>query len=100
MLKYDAIVIYFSISIEFDLIISEKHCISSTLTPRLLIAAKDVSYVVFGTSDLGSGGTVELSSLDGSNGFVLGVTGDDISGLVVNTAGDVNGDGFDDLLIC
>ncbi|MEE9345418.1 MAG: hypothetical protein V3U88_07400 [Methylococcales bacterium] len=65
----------------------------------ILIAARDVSYVVFGTSDLGSGGTMELSSLDGSNGFVLGVTGDDISGRVINTAGDVNGDGFDDLLI-
>ena len=65
----------------------------------ILIGAVDFSYVVFGASDVGSGGTVELSSLDGSNGFVLGTTGDDISGVVVNTAGDINDDGFDDLLI-
>ena len=58
------------------------------------------SYVVFGASGVGSGGTLELSSLDGSNGFVLnGVTSRDYSGRSVSAAGDVNGDGVDDLLI-
>jgi hypothetical protein len=42
----------------------------------------------------------ELSGLDGLNGFTInGVTADDVSGRSVNDAGDVNGDGFDDLII-
>ncbi len=58
------------------------------------------SYVVFGASGVGSGGTVELSALDGRNGFVLnGVSEDDFSGRSVSAAGDANGDGIDDLLI-
>ncbi len=57
------------------------------------------SYVVFGT-DAGFGATLELAGLDGSNGFVLnGIDTDDRSGLAVSGAGDVNGDGFDDLII-
>jgi hypothetical protein len=41
--------------------------------------------------------TLNLSSLDGSNGFKLsGVAADDISGRSVASAGDVNGDGFAD----
>jgi hypothetical protein len=58
------------------------------------------SYLVFGASEVGSSGTLELSSLDGSNGFVLnGVTANDYSGDSMSAAGDVNGDGVDDLLI-
>ncbi|MEO1094999.1 MAG: hypothetical protein AAFX01_08865 [Cyanobacteria bacterium J06638_28] len=65
------------------------------------------SYVVFG-SDQGFASSLELSSLDGSNGFVMnGIDGDetnnntrgDSSGISVSGAGDVNGDGFDDLII-
>ena len=42
----------------------------------------------------------ELSSLDGLNGFkISGAAAFDYSGVSVSTAGDVNGDGFDDLLI-
>ncbi len=58
------------------------------------------SYVVFGNSEVGTNGILELSALDGSNGFALnGVTEDDRSGKSVSAAGDVNGDGIDDLLI-
>ena len=58
------------------------------------------SYVVFGGAGVGNGGNLELSALDGTNGFRLsGVAAGDGSGRAVSTAGDVNGDGVDDLLI-
>ncbi|MEM9276238.1 MAG: DUF4347 domain-containing protein, partial [Cyanobacteria bacterium P01_F01_bin.143] len=56
------------------------------------------SYVVFGSSNPSS--VIELSDLDGSNGFVLnGIDGYDYSGRSVSSAGDVNGDGLADLII-
>ncbi|MEM8641309.1 MAG: DUF4347 domain-containing protein [Cyanobacteria bacterium P01_G01_bin.54] len=58
------------------------------------------SYVVFGGNNVGGNGSLELSSLDGSNGFVLnGIDADDLSGVSVSSAGDVNGDGVNDLII-
>ena len=57
------------------------------------------SYVVFGKAS-GFSATINLSSLNGSNGFRLdGEAAYDFSGLSVSTAGDVNGDGFDDLIV-
>ena len=63
------------------------------------------SYVVFGRST-GFPAAFELASLypqaggDGSSGFVLkGVDLGDFSGISVSGAGDVNGDGLDDLII-
>jgi Ca2+-binding RTX toxin-like protein len=56
--------------------------------------------VVFGGAGVGSTGNLELSALDGTNGFKLsGGAAYDRSGVAVSTAGDVNGDGVDDLLI-
>ncbi len=57
------------------------------------------SYVVFGKAG-GFASSLDLSSLDGTNGFRLdGVATDDITGWSVSSAGDVNGDGFDDLVV-
>ena len=57
------------------------------------------SYVVFGKA-AGFAANLDLSSLDGSNGFKLsGVAAGDRSGCSVASAGDVNGDGFADLIV-
>src|SRR4028119_2228578 len=57
------------------------------------------SYVVFG-SNSGFGADLNLWDLNGSNGFAInGIAVFDQSGSSVSSAGDVNGDGFDDLII-
>ena len=59
------------------------------------------TYVIYGgASAPGSDGVLDLGALDGSNGFILnGIDADDVSGTSVSSAGDVNGDGYDDLII-
>lgn len=58
------------------------------------------SYVVFGGPGVGSSGQISLSNLNGSNGFKLdGESNHDNSGIRVGAAGDINGDGYADLLI-
>ena len=57
------------------------------------------SYVVFGNKN-GFTSSFNLANLDGNNGFVLqGIDGGDFSGTSVSEAGDVNGDGINDLII-
>ena len=57
------------------------------------------SYVVFGKTG-GFTSPVELSALDGNNGFrIKGASTRDYSGFSVSNAGDVNGDGIDDVII-
>ena len=57
------------------------------------------SYVVFGSTS-GFASSLSLSALDGSNGFRLdGIDAYDYSGRSVASAGDVNGDGIDDLIV-
>lgn len=61
-------------------------------------AQAGASYIVFGT-DVAFNATLELSGLDGTNGFrVEGASESDLLGLAVGAAGDVNGDGFSDVL--
>ena len=58
------------------------------------------TYLVFGGPQVGSSGILSLSYLDGSNGLKLyGESAGDESGWSVSAAGDINGDGFTDMLI-
>ena len=57
-------------------------------------------YVVFGRENIGSSGTIDLNKLDGSNGFAIEGTEElDNLGHSISEAGDVNGDGIDDIII-
>jgi hypothetical protein len=61
--------------------------------------AGDASYVVFGRTD-SFAASMDLNDLDGTDGFILNeVDAGDLAGSAVSGAGDVNGDGFDDLII-
>src|SRR5262249_18508101 len=56
-------------------------------------------YVVFG-HDGKFASSLSLSTLNGSNGFNLeGLASPDYTGFSVSSAGDVNGDGIDDIII-
>ena len=58
-----------------------------------------VSYVIYGKAS-GFSATMAVSTLDGSNGFAInGEANGDYSGFSVSSAGDVNGDGYADLLV-
>ncbi len=62
-------------------------------------ALSGASYVVFGKAS-GFAGTIDLSSLDGTTGFkITGPNIFDAVGQSVASAGDINGDGFADLII-
>ena len=57
------------------------------------------TYLVFGKSE-GFESSTQLASLDGTNGIVIkGVQPNDHSGWSVSMAGDINGDGYADVLI-
>ncbi|MFT7641522.1 MAG: hypothetical protein ACI9G1_003273, partial [Pirellulaceae bacterium] len=62
-------------------------------------SASDSAYVVFG-SDQGFGATINPANLDGTNGFQIhGIHGEQATDLLVGSAGDVNNDNFDDILV-
>ena len=57
------------------------------------------TYIVFGSGQ-GFNPSLELANLNGNNGFVLnGIDTSDLSGWSASSAGDINSDGFDDILI-
>ncbi|MCE2518115.1 MAG: FG-GAP repeat protein [Alphaproteobacteria bacterium] len=64
---------------------------------------RGASYIVFGKDASGGGGfaaSIDLEDLNGFNGFRIdGVIDSDNSGASVSAAGDINNDGFDDLII-
>ena len=57
------------------------------------------SYVIYGHTGPFAA-TFDVATIDGTNGFALeGVAASDQFGLSVSTGGDINGDGYDDLVI-
>ena len=65
--------------------------------PSAASAAGEV-YVVYGSS-AGVSEMVDLGGLNGTNGFRLAGSGAEQAGFSVSSAGDMNNDGFDDLII-
>ena len=62
-------------------------------------SAAGAAYVVFGKAG-GFGATLNLSALNGTTGFqISGEAGGDLAGWSVSSAGDVNGDGFADIIV-
>jgi hypothetical protein len=62
--------------------------------------AEGESYVVFGKASWAGTPSLDLATLDGTNGFRLsGIDEYDVSGISVSSAGDVNGDGFTDVIV-
>ena len=58
------------------------------------------SYAVFGGPGVGSSGGIALSNMNGTNGFKLdGENNGDLSSISVSMTGDINGDGYADLII-
>lgn len=56
------------------------------------------AYLVFGSGDFGA--TLDVSDLTGANGFAMNGAGTFAwTGFSIASAGDINGDGFDDILV-
>jgi hypothetical protein len=60
---------------------------------------RGAAYVIFGKGD-GFAGNIDVATLDGTNGFKMPAGGPyDYVGTSVANAGDVNGDGIDDIIV-
>jgi Ca2+-binding RTX toxin-like protein len=63
------------------------------------------AYVIFGSAtgfgvDVGGRQVIDLTSLSASQGFIIqGDAASDYAGYSVSSAGDINGDGYDDLIV-
>lgn len=79
-----------------DLIVGANHAEPAGADPLTITGE---AYIIFGRSS-GFGAEFNLSDLDGDNGFrVEGIAAGDQLGIAVSEGGDINGDGFDDLLL-
>ena len=80
----------------------EKRELSNAVSMALRVGSAAAMLAMSPTvlSQSGFGAVVELSDLDGSDGFVLnGIGTYNYSGISVSGAGDINGEGVDDLII-
>ena len=74
---------------------------SDTLTGVEFLSFADQTFGLPVAQDDGlPAAALELSTLNGANGFTInGIDQDDLSGISVSAAGDINNDGFDDIII-
>jgi Ca2+-binding RTX toxin-like protein len=73
------------------------HANASFVNNGTTTASTGAAYIVFGKTGTG---TVQVSSLDGSEGFrIINPFLNERMGGAVSSAGDINGDGFDDVII-
>ena len=76
-----------------DLIVGDPYA------PRGLSNQVGASYVLFGQAS-GFSADIGMTALDGTAGFkILGAAAGDMTGYSVASAGDINGDGYDDLIV-
>ena len=74
--------------------------LSTPATDTSTDSSVGTAYLVFGSTDLGEGGSFDLTTLDGTNGIAfLGVDSSDFAGFAVTGLGDFNGDGVDDFAV-
>jgi len=72
--------------------------VGAPLHAQLAASRAGQSFVVFGSTDRFPP-VLNLATLDGSNGFIVdGIEAGDLCGSAVAGAGDINGDGLDDVL--
>jgi Ca2+-binding RTX toxin-like protein len=84
-----------------DLVVSAPHAGETIDNPDGISYndGKGSTYVIFGR-ETGFKNDFDLASLDGSNGFTIeGIDSNDNLGLAVDNAGDLNNDGFNDLIV-
>jgi FG-GAP-like repeat/FG-GAP repeat/RTX calcium-binding nonapeptide repeat (4 copies) len=82
-----------------DLILGASRSYTTPRNGGIFRGSRNEGYVVFGRAG-GFPSRLDLPTLDGTNGFVLnGIDEGGNSSMAVSNAGDVNDDGFDDLII-
>jgi len=83
----------------FDDLIIGSHYATWDAGPAARETRYGAAHVMFGSATIGSEGSLDLAAIDGTNGFVIFTEADTTLGDVVSGVGDVNDDGFDDVLV-